>query len=458
MGYDRPKAYITCQGPKFYTIKDFWRLIWQEEIETIVMATNFFEDTKRMCAEYWPQKLNTLFECGEMIIKLIKQENYEYHDFRIFEIYYIQHCRKIKHLHLRWDSDTTLYPNVVVPVVKYIRQITENSVVPILIHSGFGVNRTGTLILCDLALAMANAENEVNFFALMKNLREQKPYMVNKMELYLLIHLIILECFMELETPFKKSLSENFDTNVIKQQLSYLKRFNWYDEIVKSWNPEPPTSDNKLPSPTYVDGYKRNKKYLIMQQPQKKMASKFWTVVAANKISHILFLNKLREKQFLWPQRWNTHSKVITVRYLAGEKTGYVTKTQLELQVYEKNDGAILYENFVEVFEFTDWNEKQQFPNSNNNFFQIIKQFNSAKNWAPLVACSDGLGACGLFVVLSYILEKYENELEIDVCNAIRIARRSGKQFVNNSKQLSFIYSFVQHYFRNFEAYDHIEE
>jgi protein tyrosine phosphatase len=136
MGYDRPKAYITCQGPKFYTIKDFWRLIWQEEIETIVMATNFFEDTKRMCAEYWPQKLNTLFECGEMIIKLIKQENYEYHDFRIFEIYYIQHCRKIKHLHLRWDSDTTLYPNVVVPVVKYIRRITENSVVPILIHSG----------------------------------------------------------------------------------------------------------------------------------------------------------------------------------------------------------------------------------------------------------------------------------------------------------------------------------
>jgi hypothetical protein len=145
---------------------------------------------------------------------------------------------------------------------------------------------------------MANAKNEVNFYALMKNLREQKPYMVNKMELYLLTHLIILECFMELETPFKKSLSENFDTNVIKQQLSYLKRFNWYDEIVKSWNPEPPTSDNNLPSPTYVDGYKRNKKYLIMQQPQKKMASKFWTVVAANKISHILFLNKLRVSRY----------------------------------------------------------------------------------------------------------------------------------------------------------------
>jgi hypothetical protein len=58
------------------------------------------------------------------------------------------------------------------------RRITKNNVVPILNHSGqkckkyrkhyfkirfsrFGINRTATLILCDLALAMASAENEV---------------------------------------------------------------------------------------------------------------------------------------------------------------------------------------------------------------------------------------------------------------------------------------------------------
>jgi hypothetical protein len=99
---------------------------------------------------------------------------------------------------------------------------------------------------------------------------------------------------MELETPFKKSLADNFDSNVIKQQLSYVKRFNWHDRIVKSWGPEPPPPNNKLLSPTYVDGYKRSKKYLIIQQPQREMASRFWNVVVANKISHILFLNKLR--------------------------------------------------------------------------------------------------------------------------------------------------------------------
>jgi hypothetical protein len=100
-----------------------------------------------MCAEYWLQKLNTSFECGEMTIKLIKQENYEYHDIRVFEIYYMQQCRRIKHLHLRWESETILYPNVVVPVVKYIRQITENSVVPILIHSGYKIKKIYEILI-----------------------------------------------------------------------------------------------------------------------------------------------------------------------------------------------------------------------------------------------------------------------------------------------------------------------
>jgi hypothetical protein len=47
----------------------------------------------------------------------------------------------------------------------------------------------------------------------------------------------------------------------------------------------------------------------------------------------------------------------------------------------------ILYDNFVEVFEFTDWNDKEKLPNANDNFFQIIKDFNYAKNWTLLVAC-----------------------------------------------------------------------
>jgi hypothetical protein len=50
-----------------------------------------------------------------------------------------------------------------------------------------------------------------------------------------------------------------------------------------------------------------------------------------------------------------------------------------------------------------------------------------------LIACKDGVSASGLFVVLSYIFRKYEKELDIDVCNAIRTARRNGTEFIDSA-------------------------
>ncbi|KAH0815108.1 hypothetical protein GEV33_007683 [Tenebrio molitor] len=144
VGYDKPKAYIACQGPKFYTVKDFWRLIWQEKVETIVMATNLLENKKRMCAEYWPQKLNALYECGNMTIKLIKEENFEYHDIRqsayeqFVETYpeeqieypnFAQHCERIVERFISTGNvgkgKSTGRPTVATPDVQNVEEIVE---------------------------------------------------------------------------------------------------------------------------------------------------------------------------------------------------------------------------------------------------------------------------------------------------------------------------------------------
>jgi hypothetical protein len=64
-------------------------------------------------------------------------------------------------------------------------------------------------------------------------------------------------------------------------------------------------------------------------------------VVVANRISHILFLNKLRDKQFLWPRSCDTSSKAIRVRYLREVETGYGIITRLRLQASKKETGAV---------------------------------------------------------------------------------------------------------------------
>lgn len=38
-GFDHKKAYISTQGPLERTIRDQWRVVWQEHVRVIVMTT-----------------------------------------------------------------------------------------------------------------------------------------------------------------------------------------------------------------------------------------------------------------------------------------------------------------------------------------------------------------------------------------------------------------------------------
>ena len=38
-GFNQKRGYISCQGPLPKTFDDFWRMVWQEKVRTVVMTT-----------------------------------------------------------------------------------------------------------------------------------------------------------------------------------------------------------------------------------------------------------------------------------------------------------------------------------------------------------------------------------------------------------------------------------
>ncbi|XP_052277989.1 uncharacterized protein LOC127876667 [Dreissena polymorpha] len=52
-GYMEEKKYIASQGPVNPLIGDFWRMVWEQDVFIIVMATKLVEEGKMKCLKYW---------------------------------------------------------------------------------------------------------------------------------------------------------------------------------------------------------------------------------------------------------------------------------------------------------------------------------------------------------------------------------------------------------------------
>ena len=55
-GFNVQNAYIATQAPLTHTMKDFWSMVWQQKVRTIVMLTHVLGEDKTNSPCYWPSK------------------------------------------------------------------------------------------------------------------------------------------------------------------------------------------------------------------------------------------------------------------------------------------------------------------------------------------------------------------------------------------------------------------
>ncbi|NWV60319.1 PTPRJ phosphatase, partial [Malurus elegans] len=70
-GYNSKKAFIAAQGPLPNTIEDFWQMIWEKNIYSIVMLTKCVEQARTKCEQYWPDKQSKSY--GDIIVTMVSE-------------------------------------------------------------------------------------------------------------------------------------------------------------------------------------------------------------------------------------------------------------------------------------------------------------------------------------------------------------------------------------------------
>lgn len=195
------ERYIAAQGPTDQSIYDFWRMIWQEKVEIIVMLTNLVENNKLKCHQYWPDpssedpKIRKLFPgLGSISVNFEFQENHQDYVIRRFEVTckdFPGEVRIVRQFHyVVWPDHGV--PETNEEILQFrdtIQEQRKNPDAPLLVHCSAGVGRTGTLIALDrLTKKVSSCSGEINIKALVEEMRMARNFMVQTHTQYQFIH------------------------------------------------------------------------------------------------------------------------------------------------------------------------------------------------------------------------------------------------------------------------------
>ncbi|XP_031550541.1 receptor-type tyrosine-protein phosphatase F-like [Actinia tenebrosa] len=217
--YMKKRAFIATQAPLPETFDDFWRMIWEQKCYTIVVLAQEMENDKLKMNRYWPTTHPITF--GVLQVAMLEEEKKEYLETRVFNITNTMDnsCQIVHQFHYTaWTSEDLTDSGInILSMIEQIQQwqnASGNHVITV--HCSAGVGRTGVFCAVSSLIERLKAEAVVDVFQTVKQLREQRPAMVQTKSQYEFCYRILLE-YLDTHTSLEEldsspALSQSYNT------------------------------------------------------------------------------------------------------------------------------------------------------------------------------------------------------------------------------------------------------
>ncbi|KAM9785567.1 LOW QUALITY PROTEIN: tyrosine-protein phosphatase non-receptor type 22 [Neosynchiropus ocellatus] len=187
------RAYIATQGPLPHTLVDFFRMIWEYNVQVVVMACREFEMGKKKCERYWPLPEEPPFVCQAFAVSCDSEEHKGDYLTRTLEVTFNNCSRTLKQLHyVHWPDHGI--PDSIPPILEMLaemRSYQSHDDIPICIHCSAGCGRTGVLCAIDYTWSLLKNRMippDFNIYNLVHQMRTQRQSLVQTKEQYKLVY------------------------------------------------------------------------------------------------------------------------------------------------------------------------------------------------------------------------------------------------------------------------------
>ncbi|PSN55870.1 Tyrosine-protein phosphatase 69D [Blattella germanica] len=428
IGYKERKKFICAQGPMDNTVCDFWRMVWEQHLELILMLTNLEEYSKTKCAKYWPDDSEGDKVFGDFGVAHVREKRYS--DYIIRELKMWRTCgggikerereeRSIVQYHyLVWKD--FMAPEHPAGILKFIKRMNEAYSLekgPILVHCSAGVGRTGTLVALDSLLQQLTDEGQVAIFNTVCDLRHQRNFLVQSLKQYIFIYRALMEVSQFGDTELKVSELKNA-VEKLRQRENGKDRCKMEEDF---------------------EGYDNSESFIITQDPLETTIGDFWRMVSEQSISTLVMLSDLGDgpKKCIryWPDDEICHEH-IRVKYIQSESCPYYTRRELSVTNIKYNGWPTVEGEVPEVtrglIELVDQTQNHQETHGGSG---------------PIaVHCSCGSERSSMFVALSILVQQLRTEKRVDIFTATRKLRSQRHGMLQTFAQYEFLHRAIVNY------------